>query len=72
MHPKLPVVNVIAVTSKDRKTIGQYSCPVYVTSLRGPTFVFTSNLNMESEDSEQSKWILSGTCILMSDDWFKH
>jgi hypothetical protein len=26
---------------------------------------------MESEDSDDSKWILSGTCILMSDDWSK-
>lgn len=40
-----------------------------MTSLRGPTFVFTSNLNMENEDSDPSKWILSGTCLLMSDDW---
>ena len=48
--------------------VGQYTCPVYYTSLRGGTFVFTANLNMESEDSEPSKWILSGTCLLMSDD----
>lgn len=37
--------------------------------MRGPTFVFTANLNMENEDSDVSKWILSGTCLLMSDDW---
>lgn len=39
-----------------------------MTSTRGPTYVFTSNLNMENEDSDPSKWILSGTCLLMSDD----
>nr|SYZ35238.1 PtDNAH9b [Paramecium tetraurelia] len=68
LHPKLPVVNVIAVTAEKKKKIGQYQCPVYVTSMRGPTFVFTANLNMENEDSDPSKWILSGTCLLMSDD----
>jgi dynein heavy chain len=61
-------VNVVAVTSDKKKTSAQYECPVYVTSLRGMTFVFTANLNMESEDTEVSKWILSGTCLLMSDD----
>jgi dynein heavy chain len=36
--------------------------------MRGPTYVFSANLSMESEDSESSKWILSGTCLLMSED----
>jgi len=26
---------------------------------------------MESEDSDDKKWILSGVCLLMSDDWYK-
>lgn len=68
LHPRLPVVNVIAVTAEKKKKIGQYSCPVYVTSMRGPTYVFTANLNMENEDSDVSKWILSGTCLLMSEE----
>jgi len=41
---------------------------MYVTSNRGPTYVYTANLNME--DETPAKWILSGTCLLMSDDWF--
>eukprot|EP01016_Furgasonia_blochmanni_P056398 TRINITY_DN9609_c0_g2_i1.p1 TRINITY_DN9609_c0_g2~~TRINITY_DN9609_c0_g2_i1.p1 ORF type:complete len:465 (+),score=151.11 TRINITY_DN9609_c0_g2_i1:836-2230(+) len=68
LHPKLPVVNVIAVRSQDKKSAGQYECPCYVTSMRGPTYVFTANLSMESEDSDASKWILSGVALLMSDD----
>jgi dynein heavy chain len=40
---------------------------MYVTSARGATFVYTANLNME--DEFPTKWILSGTCLLMSDDW---
>jgi len=64
----MPVVNVISVKAEEKKTIGQYECPCYVTSMRGPTFVFCSNLQMESDDFDGNKWILSGTCLLMSDD----
>jgi dynein heavy chain len=64
----MPVINVVAVEYKQLKKVGQYQCPAYVTSGRGPTFVFTANLKMENEDSDESKWILSGTCLLMSDD----
>lgn len=64
----MPVINVVAVPLKEKRIAGQYQCPVYYTSLRGATYIFTANLNMESEDSDQSKWILSGTCLLMSED----
>ena len=53
---------------KDKKTIGQYECPVYYTTARGATLIFTANLNMESEDSDPGKWVLSGTCLLLADD----
>ncbi|KRW98533.1 P-loop containing nucleoside triphosphate hydrolase [Pseudocohnilembus persalinus] len=68
LHPKMPVINIIAVPVDQKKTVGQYRCPVYVTSDRGPTYVFPANLQMESDDQDEKKWILSGTCLLMSDD----
>ena len=68
LHPRLPVVNVVAVPKKEKKVIGQYQCPVYVTSQRGPTFVFTANLQMQDEEAPQSEWILAGVALLMSDD----
>jgi dynein heavy chain len=68
LHPRLPVVNVTSPLLKDKKVLGQYDCPVYYTTLRGATFIFRANLNMESEDSDPNKWILSGTCLLLSDD----
>ena len=68
LHPRLPVVNVVSVELKDKKVLGQYDCPVYYTTLRGATYIFKANLNMESEDSDPSKWILSGTCLLLADD----
>jgi dynein heavy chain len=61
LHPNLPVVNVISVLNQDKKTKAQYECPVYYTTMRGPVFIFKANLNMESEEVPQSKWILSGT-----------
>jgi len=69
LHPKMPVVNVVAVKLEDKlKLKGRYTCPVYVTSVRGPTYVFTADLQMESEDDSPNKWILAGVCLLMSDD----
>jgi dynein heavy chain len=64
----MPIVNVVSVETKLKRVAGQYDCPVYYTTLRGATFIFKANLNMESEDSDPSKWVLSGTCMLLSDD----
>lgn len=44
LHPRIPVINVIAVKTADMVTVAQYSCPMYTTSMRGPTFVTTCNL----------------------------
>lgn len=68
LHPRLPVVNVVSVPKKEKKVIGQYQCPVYVTSQRGPTYVFTGNLQMQDEEASQSEWILAGVALLMSED----
>lgn len=68
LHPRLPIVNVMAVPLEEKSMVGQYQCPVYVTSMRGPTYVFTANTRMESEESDPNKWILAGVALLMSDD----
>ncbi len=73
LHPKLPVVNVISVQKDLKKTKLQYNCPVYITSGRGPTYVFSANLQMQDEEEEeegaaQYSWILAGVALLMSDD----
>jgi dynein heavy chain, axonemal len=44
-----------------------YHCPVYVTSMRGPTFVFTANVKMDADDHEH-RWILAGAALLLTDD----
>mmetsp|Transcript_24255 Transcript_24255/g.21368 ORF Transcript_24255/g.21368 Transcript_24255/m.21368 type:complete len:388 (+) Transcript_24255:5707-6870(+) len=69
LHPKMPVIHVVSVNKKDKRVKGQYNCPVYVTSQRGPTYVFTGNLSMQDEDeSDPKEWILAGAAMLMSDD----
>lgn len=66
LHPELPIMHVTAVTSAEYVSVGMYECPVYMTTMRGPTFVFTAGLKMESEDSDPKKWILAGCALLMS------
>ena len=68
LHPPLPVMQVSAIQVKDMVKAGFYECPTYVTSMRGPTFVFIAHLKMESEDFDDKIWILSGVALLMSDD----
>jgi len=68
LHPSVPVVHVIAVRVEEKSEVAQYACPVYVTSMRGPTFVFTGNLRMESDETDPNKWILAGVALLMADD----
>lgn len=66
LHPEVPVMQVSAIRKNLRVTEGIYECPVYVTSLRGPTYVFAAGLQMESEDVPVSRWILAGVALLMS------
>lgn len=66
LHPELPIVHVTAIRRENRQTVAMYECPVYVTSMRGPTFVFTADMQMESEEVKINKWILAGVALLMS------
>lgn len=66
LHPELPIMHVTAVVLTERPTLGFYECPVYVTSMRGPTYVTTAMMKMESEETDPNKWILAGVALLMS------
>jgi dynein heavy chain len=67
LHPSMPVVNVIAVPNSEMDWNNMYKCPVYVTSARGPTYIFTANVRMEPDDHD-SKWILAGAALLLTED----
>lgn len=71
----LPVVYVRAVPVQptwEPSSVGYlrhrpdtYECPVYLTSMRGPTYVFLSTLRTVDP---ASRWVLTGTAILMHTD----
>ena len=68
LHPRVPVVNVLALPLDEKPKLGFYECPTYVTTQRGPTFIYIASLKMESEEADPKKWILAGVALLQSDD----
>ena len=64
--PELPVMHVTAIEKKLQVSAGFYKCPVYVTTMRGPTFVFTAFLKMESEEFDEKLWVLAGVALFLS------
>ena len=68
LNHNLPIVNIVAVSVKENNLTGEYECPVYVTSMKGRTFVFAANLRMNKENIDKNHWIIAGTCLIMSDD----
>jgi len=65
LTPELPVMHVTAIERHLQIRLGYYQCPVYITTLRGPTYVFTALLRMESEEFDEKVWILSGVGLFM-------
>ena len=45
----------------------RYHCPVFITSLRGGTFVYLTNVRMDADDNEQ-RWILAGAAMLLTEE----
>lgn len=65
LTPELPVMNVTAIERHLQVSAGYYDCPVYITTMRGATFVFTAKLRMESEEFDHKLWVLSGVALFM-------
>jgi len=73
--PAMPVIYVKAVAVQSnwepsavgylRRDPQIYECPVYLTSYRGFTYIFLATLRT---DQPSSKWVLTGTAILMQTD----
>lgn len=72
LSPLLPIVHVTAVRTKERVTTGKYHCPVYFVTQRGqginniPNFVTFFYISMESEDTDDKYWILSGVALFFA------
>lgn len=65
LTPELPVMNVTAVERHKQVGMGYYDCPVYITTARGATYVYTAKLRMESEEFDEKVWILAGVGLFM-------
>jgi len=73
--PMLPVIYIKACKVQDsweasavgylRHVDDIYECPVYITTFRGPTYVFLATLKTVLP---KSKWVLTGTAIIMQSD----
>jgi dynein heavy chain len=65
LHPTTPVMHITGVTSDQVVTTGVYQCPIYTTTIRGPTFVFPAPLR---SDRPSHAWILAAVCLLCQPD----
>ncbi|KAL3927056.1 MAG: hypothetical protein SGPRY_002999 [Prymnesium sp.] len=65
LHPSLPVLYIQGVEAADVVIEGVYSCPVYTTTIRGPTYTFSAPLRTQRP---ASVWILSAVALLCQPD----
>jgi len=65
LHVLMPVMYVRGVTVDEEVTTGVYSCPVYSTTIRGPTFVFRAPMR---SDRAPHVWILAAVALMMQPD----
>lgn len=67
----MPVIHVEGVTAEElesrRSSSGNqyYDCPVYTTTIRGPTFTFAAPLRTVKP---AWAWTLAGVCLVMQPD----
>jgi len=62
MYFEMPVVYCKSNFAASRPSTGIYSCPVYKTRQRGPTYVFSAQLKTKSKTA---KWVLGGVALVM-------
>ena len=62
LHTLMPVIYCKALTQDKQDTRSLYSCPIYKTRERGPTYVWTFNLRTKTR---ASRWILAGVALIM-------
>ncbi|XP_003791133.1 dynein heavy chain 9, axonemal [Otolemur garnettii] len=62
LTPPMPVMFIKAIPTDKQDCHRAYSCPVYKTSQRGPTYVWTFNLKTKENPS---KWVLAGVALLL-------
>uniref|UniRef100_A0A8C5P182 Dynein, axonemal, heavy chain 9 n=1 Tax=Jaculus jaculus TaxID=51337 RepID=A0A8C5P182_JACJA len=62
LTPAMPVMFLKAISADKQDCRSVYSCPVYKTCQRGPTYIWTFNLKTKENPS---KWVLAGVALLL-------
>eukprot|EP00306_Pavlova_sp_CCMP459_P002806 CAMPEP_0185179034 /NCGR_PEP_ID=MMETSP1139-20130426/31803_1 /TAXON_ID=298111 /ORGANISM="Pavlova sp., Strain CCMP459" /LENGTH=3023 /DNA_ID=CAMNT_0027744869 /DNA_START=1 /DNA_END=9072 /DNA_ORIENTATION=+ len=71
LHPIMPVIKITGVTAEELAEAKKksddlfYECPVYTTTIRGPTFTFAAPLRTIKPPWA---WTLGGVCLVMQPD----
>jgi len=63
----MPIVNCYAIHMDEMSWDCMYHCPVFITSLRGATFVYQANMRMDADDNE-ARWVLAGAAMLLTEE----
>ena len=68
LYPSVPVMHVYGLTVDEMEAAakGRYECPVFTTSIRGPTFVFAAPLR--TVHRRPNHWVLAAVALLMQSD----
>ena len=67
-EPDKDILEILGIEDKEAKTFGFYHCPVYYTTARGGTYIFTAYLRMETEETDPNIWIMAGVALILSTD----
>jgi len=70
LYPYMPMLHITGRTvetaiPQDVITDGWFICPFYMTTIRGPTFIFAGPIRT---NVHPFKWILAGACLVMQPD----
>ena len=67
LYPQLPVIYIKAVyiDKPGGRAAVYYECPVYVTKMRGPTYVSDFNLKINPNIGTPGHWVKRGVAILL-------
>ena len=65
LYPTMPVLHIIGVTVDKFDSSGRYDCPIFSTTIHGPTFIFSGPLKTKDPPY---KWVLAGVTMVCQPD----
>ena len=65
LYPMMPVIHIVGVTLDKYVVEGRYDCPIFSTTIHGPTFIFSGPLVTKDP---AYKWVLAGVTMVCQPD----